>query len=49
MKNLKQKIIGVVMLILGALTVPVANDATGFIFVCFFAIPCIFSKDKMLY
>ncbi len=44
-----QKLIGIVLFELGALTIPLSNgDGTAFIMMLIFALPLIFSKEKVL-
>ena len=45
---LKQRLLGVLLLVLGIVTTAITYDATAFIFLAIFAIPMLFSKTNMM-
>ena len=45
---LKQRLIGVLLLIVGVITTVMSHDATAFIFLTIFAIPMLFSKKCIM-
>lgn len=47
-ETLKNKLYAVVLILLGAMSVPINNDATAFVFILMLSIPLFFSKENWI-
>lgn len=48
-RTLKNKLCALTLLIAGALTLTVSNDATGLVFVSIIALPLFFARENWMY
>lgn len=48
-KLLKNKLVALALIILGALTIPIEYDITAFVFILMTALPLMFSKENLIY